>query len=324
MSKVRVALIGAGAMANQVHYPSLAEFDDVEMVAICDLIESKCVQTAERFGITKQFHDYRAMLDSMPSDAVYILMPPHHLYDIVIDCLRRRRHVFIEKPPAVTAFQTQSMAREAEAHKCITMVGFNRRHAPMLTEARQRAAAIGITQVGATFYKRASAVYYDGAVDVIGCDAIHAVDALRWLAGAEPVHVAAAVGQYGDVVPNAWNAVIAFENGCVGVLQTNWNTGDRVHKFEVHASGYSAYVELGVEIDEVEPGKRRRRGIAEFVEDPQDGKRTGGFLQQSRAFIDAIKRGTQPSSCFADAAKTMQLVEAIRRNDAVGCPGLSL
>ncbi len=33
--KIRVAMIGAGAMANKVHYPSLASFDDVEIVAVC-------------------------------------------------------------------------------------------------------------------------------------------------------------------------------------------------------------------------------------------------------------------------------------------------
>ncbi len=35
--KVRVAMIGAGSMANCVHYPSLASFDDVEIAAICDV-----------------------------------------------------------------------------------------------------------------------------------------------------------------------------------------------------------------------------------------------------------------------------------------------
>jgi len=67
--------------------------------------------------------------------AVYVLMPPHHLYDIVVEDLRRRRDVFIEKPPAVTTFQTASLSRLAERNGCITVVGVNRRYAPMLTSA---------------------------------------------------------------------------------------------------------------------------------------------------------------------------------------------
>lgn len=321
--KIRVALIGAGKMANEVHYPSLAGFRDVQMVALCDLVESKRVETAGRFGIPKHYHGYRQMLDETPCDAVYILMPPHHLYDIVIDCLKRGLDVFIEKPPAVTTFQTAGMARLAAQNKCVTMVGFNRRYAPMLTDARAAAARRGtIHQVNATFYKKTSAVYYDGAIDVIGCDAIHAVDALRWLSGGEPVHVAAAVGQFGDVVPNAWTAVVTFDTGCIGVLQSNWNVGGRVHTFEVHAPGYSAYVEPQVGIDEVDARGRRRRTIGEFVRDVKDTKATFGFEQQARAFIDAVKTRRLPGPNFADAVKTMMLVDAIRRNDVAGCPGI--
>jgi virulence factor len=321
--KVRVALIGAGGMANAVHYPSLAEFDDVEMAALCDLVAQKRAETGKRFGVGRLYHGYKQMLDEVPCDAVYVLMPPHHLYDIVVDCLKRKLDVFIEKPPAVTTFQTASMARLATANKCVTMVGFNRRHAPMLTDARAAAAKRGtIQQVNATFYKNNSAVYYDGAVDVIGCDAIHAVDALRWLAGGEVVSVAGAVGRYNDLVPNAWNAVVLFDTGCVGVLQSNWNTGGRIHTFEVHASGYSAYVEPQVDIDEVDAKGRRRRTIKDFVADLDDTKTTFGFYQQARAFIDAVKSRRQPGANFTDAVKTMMLVDAIRRNDVAMCPGL--
>lgn len=310
-------------MANGVHYPSLAEFKDVEMVALCDLVKDKREATAKRFCIAQQYHRYRRMLDEVKCDAAYVLMPPHHLYDIVVDCLTRKLDVFIEKPPALTTFQVASMARLATENRCVTMVGFNRRYAPMLTDARDRAAKHGtIQQVNATFYKNGSAIYYDGAIDVIGCDAIHAIDSLRWLAGGEVVSVASTVSRFNDKVPNAWNALVTFDTGCVGVLQTNWNTGGRIHKFEVHAPGYSAYVETQVDIEEVDAKGRRRRTIADFVDDPADSKSNFGFHQQARAFIDAVKSRKQPSSNFDDAIKTMMLVDAIRRSDATLCPGL--
>ena len=40
---VRVAMIGAGGMANSVHYPSLASFEDVEFAGVCDLDEVRLV-----------------------------------------------------------------------------------------------------------------------------------------------------------------------------------------------------------------------------------------------------------------------------------------
>ena len=62
MAKVDVALIGAGGMANSVHYPSLADFDDVSLVGLCDLMSFKCQATAERFGIEKIYTEYQQMI----------------------------------------------------------------------------------------------------------------------------------------------------------------------------------------------------------------------------------------------------------------------
>ena len=76
MDKIKIALIGAGGMANGVHYPSLAAFDDVKLVGLCDLVPSKLQETAERFQIEKTFADYKQMLETTSPDAVYVLMPP--------------------------------------------------------------------------------------------------------------------------------------------------------------------------------------------------------------------------------------------------------
>ena len=106
---VRVALIGAGVMANRYHYPSLASFDDVELVGISDLIEDKARETATRFGIPagSVFTEYRRMLAETSPDAVYVLMPPQILYEPAHYCLTQGLHVFVEKPLALTTNQAR-------------------------------------------------------------------------------------------------------------------------------------------------------------------------------------------------------------------------
>lgn len=312
LDKVNVGLIGAGNMANGVHYPSLAEFPDVNMVAICDLVESKLNATADRFGIKGRYTDYREMLEKEKLDAVYILMPPHHLFDIVIYALRAKLHVFIEKPPGVTAFQTASMARIAKENGCLTMVGFNRRFIPMLTYAKNYVEERGkINQVVATFYKKSSAVYYDGAIDVLSCDAVHAVDALRWMAGSEASEVACIESRHGDVVPNSWNAIIRFENGVSGILLTNWNVGGRVHTFEMHAPGVSAFLNPDDKGLILENSKVTTIDTKEIAGSTANYKYYG-FFAQSRHFIDCIKEGREPLTNFEDAAKTMELVDRLK------------
>ncbi|MFH0911989.1 MAG: Gfo/Idh/MocA family oxidoreductase, partial [Planctomycetota bacterium] len=229
--KTKVLLIGAGGMANDVHYPSLSEMEDVELVALCDLRADRLRETADRFRIEKRYADALEMLDKEKAEAVYLLMPPYHLFDLAIASLRKKLHLFIEKPPAVTTYQARSLAREAEKADVLCMIGFNRRFIPLFRQARERIEAAGpINEVVAHNYKKQNAVYYNGAIDVLTCDAVHAVDILRFLGGCENdvEEVHSVVGRYASEVDNAWNAVVRFESGVTGVLLTNWNVGGRV------------------------------------------------------------------------------------------------
>ena len=155
MNRIKIALIGGGGMANGVHYPSLAAFDDVELVGLCDLVPSRLGATAERFQIENTFTDYKQMLEATNPDAVYVLMPPQHLFAPVIHCLSQGHHVFIEKPPGLTLHQVQEMTLAAERHNCKTMVGFNRRFIPLMRQVKAIVEEKGpIIQCMSTFHKK--------------------------------------------------------------------------------------------------------------------------------------------------------------------------
>lgn len=317
MEKVNIALIGAGGMANGVHYPSLRECEDVNLVGLCDMVPSKLQATAERFEIEQTFTDYRQMLEKTSPDAVYILMPPQHLFPLVIHCLSQQHHVFIEKPPGVTLHQTKEMARAAEKNDCKTMVGFNRRFIPLLREVKTIVEKQGpIIQCMSTFHKNTpDARYYDGVIDVLTCDAIHAVDALRWLGGGEVKAVASDVNNFYSERENSFNALVKFTSGASGYLCTNWAVGGRIHIFEMHAREISAYInpDAGGRAVLYTPN-----GTTEITPEEAAGSdathRAYGFYGESRHFVDCIQQNQQPLTCFADAVKTMELVTAIYQN----------
>ena len=125
--RIRVAFIGAGSLANRRHYPSLAGMADVEVAAVCDLAEEKARATAERWGAPRTYTDYRQMLAEADPEAVYVVMPPQHLFQPVAYALRQGRNVFVEKPPGVSTEQTRVFAYEAARSGSLTMVGCMRR-----------------------------------------------------------------------------------------------------------------------------------------------------------------------------------------------------
>ncbi|MCZ6678422.1 MAG: Gfo/Idh/MocA family oxidoreductase [Candidatus Poribacteria bacterium] len=317
MNKINIALIGAGGMANGVHYPSLAEFEDVNLVGLCDLIPAKLQATAARFHIENTFTDYKQMLEKTSPDAVYVLMPPQHLFEPVIHCLSQGHHVFIEKPPGLTLHQVQEMALAAERNGCKTMVGFNRRFIPLMRQVKAIVEENGsIIQCMSTFHKNSpAALYYDGIIDVLTCDAIHAVDALRWLGGGNVKAVASDINSFDSDRENSFNAIVKFDSGASGYLCTNWAVGGRIHIFEMHALGISAYINPEVDGRAV---IHTSEGVQELTTVEAAGTdanyKAYGFYGESRHFVDCIQGARQPDTCFADAVKTMALVEQIYRS----------
>src|SRR5579862_6467993 len=108
--KVRVAMVGAGGMANAVHYPSLAAFDDVEIAAICDLDAARLNATADKYGVERRYADYRKMAEEVAPDAVYVIGQPHLMFDVWMGCLQRGLNLYIEKPMGVTIHQARMLA----------------------------------------------------------------------------------------------------------------------------------------------------------------------------------------------------------------------
>ena len=313
---VRVAIIGAGGRAVSAHYPALRDIPAAEMVAVAELDEDRLQSTADQFGIEGRYTDYVAMIEKEKPDAVYAIMPPHHLYDVAATIIEMGCNLFIEKPPAVTTEQLRQLALMADRHKVLTGVTFQRRFAPVIRRGKEQCAKQGkIHTAHASFYKSmvGGAPYYRGAMDILTCDGIHAVDTLRYLCGGEVESVA---GDSRRLDAGHWNvhlALVRFSSGVTGVLLVNFMSGRRSFTVEVHAPGIAFFG------DPEEGGQVFANNQLEPVEvlDPfelcgsQESHRAFGSYDTNLHFIKCVQKGKQPETNFADAVKTMELVDAV-------------
>jgi virulence factor len=314
---IKIAAIGAGGMANGVHYPSLASFPDVHLAALCDLDTKKLEETAAKFGFESTFTNHHKMLEAVKPDAVYALMPPHHVFDVAMDVLQAGIPLFVEKPPAVTTEQARAMGRLAGQQGVVTAVGFQRRYHPLFQRCFEEVKQSGpVHQVVSTFYKcmppADPSPYYRGAIDILRCDAIHAVDSLRFYAGLSPVKaVASEVRELDCAFPVSFNALVYFENGTVGILLANWRSGRRVLALEFHSTGAYARMEVDGEgsvwKDDGKDPVFQAAHDAEYAEHHVHQ----GFLAENRAFIDAVKSRTPPHNSIPDAVHSMALADQI-------------
>jgi len=311
-NKVRVGMIGAGGMANAVHYPSLASFNDVEIAAICDLDANRLNSTADKYGVENRYFDYRKMVEEIAPDAVYVIGQPHIMYDIWTWCLGQGLNLYIEKPMGLTIHQARSLAYLAEQKGCITQVSFQRRSCPMVVMLWEECLKRGsIIHAVCEFYKCSISPFL-GARDHMMDDSVHAIDTLRWMCGGEVINIESLTKRIRVPDINFISALLHFDTGATGVLLNSWTSGRRIFRVQMHAPGicveaehegkgylYAAGNTKGVEYD-----TRQVAGSNEnFV--------FGGFQAKNREFIDGVKSGQQPGSNFSDAVKTMEVAEKI-------------
>jgi predicted dehydrogenase len=305
-------MIGAGEMANAVHYPSLASFKDVQIAAICDLDTTRLNNTADKYGVEKRYTNYRQMIEEIAPDGVYAIGQPHILYDVWVWCLTQGLNLYIEKPMGITLHQARALAYLAEKHGCITQVSFQRRSCPMVVLLRDECLKRGpIVHALCSFYKNAIHPYLN-ARDHMLDDGVHAIDTLRWMCGGEVIEVESTTRRVQVPDINFIIATLHFNNGSTGIMLNSWTSGRRIFKVEMHAPG------ICVEAEHENKGYLFADGDTQGVMyDTREVAGStdlfvfGGFQAKNREFIDALKNGQQPSSSFADALKTMEVAETI-------------
>lgn len=313
MDKVRICVIGAGVMANKVHYPSLASFSDVEITGICDLVLSRAKETAGRYGISNVYSDYRKMLSEQKPDGVYVIMPPQYMYDIVCDCITRGFNVFTEKPLGLTLHQSETLARLAEENKVITQVGHQRRSSPILNQVLEKCKAHGNVNHAVVEFYKCDMNPMSSAVDHIHDDCSHSVDTIRWICGGEVVKVDSCFKRIGTPDINWVQSTLQFDNGATGIIINSWASGRRVFRVEVHCPGAYADIELENKAYLYENGDYNGQEFdCKDVAGSDEFYVFGGFRQKTREFIDSIKAGKcMTSSPFSDVLKTMRVLETI-------------
>lgn len=105
MSKppVRLAIVGAGAVAQTAHLPILSKMRGAQLVALCDSDGAKARALAERFAVPDTFTDIEDLLELDEVDAVIVATPNHLHEPHVLSALKRGVHVLCGRPLALTA-----------------------------------------------------------------------------------------------------------------------------------------------------------------------------------------------------------------------------
>ena len=143
MTKLKVGVLGCGAIAQVQHLPHLRELaDDFEIAGLCDLSPSllRLVGDEYRVPADRRFTDYAEMLRS-DVQAVIVCPSADHAAPS-IGAAEAGKHVFVEKPMCTARSQAEAMVVAAEKAGVVLQVGYMKRHEPAYRYARERVAAM--------------------------------------------------------------------------------------------------------------------------------------------------------------------------------------
>jgi predicted dehydrogenase len=136
MKPVRLALIGCGEVTRAKHLPSLAKLPEASVVALCDLDKDRVRHVADAFGVARRCTDSHEIFAMQDVDAVGVCTNPGSHPDLAIGAIRAGKHVYVEKPLALTSFDCERMIQEVNSAGAIAMTGFHMRFHRLVRQAR--------------------------------------------------------------------------------------------------------------------------------------------------------------------------------------------
>jgi predicted dehydrogenase/threonine dehydrogenase-like Zn-dependent dehydrogenase len=318
---VALGVLGAGLFANATLLPALKKVDHLELVGIASAGGLHAQHSGKKFGFSYATSNDDEILNDPAINTVAILTRHDMHAGLVVRALQAGKHVFVEKPLAITAEQLDEVIQALGAeHKELITVGYNRRFAP-LAQALQ--AFLADRSEPLYMHYRINAGYIpanhwtqdpeQGGGRIIG-EGCHFVDFLTFLAGNAPASVGAlALPDNGRYREDNVSMTFSFPDGSIGVVDYLAN-GDKSfpkERMEVFCGGRIAVLEDFRSLEMVQNGRRS------MLRKEQDK----GWKNEWGAFISAIRSGGQPPIPYEQligvTRSTFAAVESLRNRGGV-------
>jgi predicted dehydrogenase len=152
MGKVKIALVGVGGISQVVRIPSLKKNEDVELVALCDVDESKVSLIAQKYRVPKVYFDIQNLIAKEELDGVLICTPNNLHYSMALAALDAGINTLVEKPIALSENQVTKMVQKAKDKKVHLVCGMHNRFRKDAVILRE---FIDKTEIGDPFYIKA-------------------------------------------------------------------------------------------------------------------------------------------------------------------------
>ena len=260
---MKYALIGCGRIA--VNHMKAAINNDLEIVAVCDILPEKMDTILEKSGLQensniRKYEDYKEMLLFEKPELVSIATESGIHAEIALYCIENNVNVIIEKPMAMSIEDANRIIDLAEAKNVKVSACHQNRFNVAIQELRKaiEAGRFGKLSHGSIHVRwNRNKGYYDQAPwrgtweqdgGALMNQCIHGIDLLRWMMGDEIDEIYGVTRQrFHDYLEaeDVGMAVIKFRNGAIGTIEGTTNVYPQNLEETLYIFGENGTVKIG-------------------------------------------------------------------------------
>jgi predicted dehydrogenase len=327
MEKIGYGIIGGG-LWGETHARIMASHPLAELVAVCDLVEERAKQIAEKYGAKAHYTDFQDMLSNPAIQAVGIVTPDFAHSEAFIAACQAGKHILIEKPLGTTHADLQAMRQAFQAAKGRVMVDFHARWNPPFVVARDNIRDNQIGELISMYYRLNDTIFVPTQMlswadksSILWFLGSHTVDTLRFFAESEVNRVYAVsrsevLVKKGIDVPDIYQSILEFENGVIATIENCWtipNSHPHWNDIKLNILGSTGMFNMDL---------TGNQAIERYLADKSDhpdilimptvhGKPTGFAYESIRDFIERLVSGEDFIVGFDDGYRVSKVLLAI-------------
>lgn len=335
---LKYAIIGCGRISPN-HIAAALE-NKLNIVALCDIDESKMADTVEQFNLSsniKKYNNYLDMIKNEKIDLIAICTESGKHGQIALDCIAEKINLIIEKPIALSLKEADLIIEKAKENNVKVSACHQNRFNKSVQKIREAVEQKRFGKLmhgtahirwnrGEDYYKQApwrGTWEQDGGALMNQC--IHNIDLLRWMMGDEIIEV---VGMTDNLIhgfidaEDLGMALVKFKNGSYGIIEGTTNIYPKNLEETLYIFGEKGTVKAGGKsVNLIEEWQ-----FADGIDNPEEVKETYhenppnvygfGHKPLYKDVIDSIMNDREPYVNAVDGRNALELVLAIYKSSS--------
>ena len=305
MRTVNVGVIGVGAMGEN-HVRVYHKMEEANLIAVSDVSERALKKIEKKYG-AKGYTEYVDLLQNPDIEVVSVCVPTTFHHAVVMEAIKHKKHILVEKPIAFTLNEAEEMISAAKEAGVILSTGHVERFNPAVQKAKELIDDGVIGDIVSAFAKRVGPL--PPRIKDVGVSidlAIHDLDIMNYLFEENVTQVYGTMNSSFDDSEFEDHAeiMVSFENESTGIIEVNWLTPYKRRELELTGTAGIIsvdYIKQSIEV------------YGKFAQDIQI-KHEEPLKCELKSFLNTVVEEKEPIITGEDGLKALKMVIAANKS----------